>query len=476
MDEAIVDSMCWIPLSWFSGRELSAVKRALSIQPLGMMGAAKKRDDEEEDPNSGPIVSYLTGRPGYIGVPVAFGVKLVARKGKADRLYFEDTEGQEKLEPARFPDPHHEKASPGQAEFIDGLLTAVKKYPVVLGEAATGSGKTVSSLYVAGKLGVSTLVIVPSKFLAVQWSREAKLHLGIPDEKIGFIEEGTATYKGKSIVFAVIHNLVQKRWSKNLLNYFGLVIIDEVHRVGARSFSKALPLFPSRYKLALTATPTRRDGCAPLFLNYFGEPRVVAKSEALACDCIVLHYVRTGKPYDAKIPRSVLLNIVSLSSERNKLIVKWIMKMYHKDRKGILVVSDRVEHLQLLMAMCHDAGVQEQEMGLFTRSYVDENGKRKQFTQADNDRVKNESLIIFATYGMMKEGVDIPRLDAGIEATPRSEGKQIIGRIRRPLPGKKRPVWVTIRDVCIPSFVRSCNARLHDYRTSNVQVIEYGKA
>lgn len=340
---------------------------------------------------------------------------------------------------------------------------------VANGIVVHNSGKTVVALRTAGKLGRTTLVIVPSKQLANQWTKEIQEHLGIPLRKIGRVEEGKAVWKNKSIVVAVIHNLVQKDWSPDFYEYFGFVIWDEAHRLGSRSFAESISMFPAKYKLALTATPHRKDGCADIFLFYFGKPSIVSKTPAMACDCFVIDYHKKGAGYSYGVPHGILLNLLASDKSRNVLILRKIMRLYERGRQ-ILVIGDRIDQLQRLQHQCIRAGVPEENAGLFTRQYIGENGKRKKAKQADLDEVLANARIIFATYSMMKEGIDVPRLDAGVEATPRSEGVQVIGRIRRPLPDKLRPRWLTIRDHSSPKLLRSTASRIRDYHGSNVTV------
>ena len=94
-------------------------------------------------------------------------------------------------------------------------------------------------------------------------------------------------------------------------------------------------------------------------------------------------------------------------------------------------------------------------------------------SDATLDRVKAEADYIFATYGMITEGIDIPRLDAGLDATPLGKATQITGRIRRPMPGKAMPIWITLRDLmCAKSmkwFDKRCRG-LPRYRCGGSRV------
>jgi superfamily II DNA or RNA helicase len=172
---------------------------------------------------------------------------------------------------------------------------------------------------------------------------------------------------------------------------------------------------------------------------------------------------------------------VTRDRERNERIVRFIKRMYDAGRQSV-VVGEKVDHLELLMAMSERIGVPKSAMGQFTSQRTvtkkvqagdrwQEVRKREKVKVHELERVKRDSQIIFATYGMMKEGIDIPRLDSGISVTPRSDATQLIGRIRRPYPGKKQPVlWVDIVDAKCGPFLGYYKARLAEYQESGAKV------
>lgn len=91
-------------------------------------------------------------------------------------------------------------------------------------------------------------------------------------------------------------------------------------------------------------------------------------------------------------------------------------------------------------------------------------------------RIKEHSRIIFATYGMLKEGKDIPRLDAGMDLTPRADGEQAIGRVRRIFPGAPNAVWYTLHDLSDNGLLEGLfRARVKDYGVAGAR-IEYHDA
>lgn len=408
-----------------------------------------------------------------VGVPMHFGLELARQKGL--KVTYQLCEGRP-IQVSSLPDPFHPNAAPNQEAFFSSTVEACRRSPAVLAEAPTGSGKTATACHVIGTFKRSTLVIVPSKELAANWRKELSLHLGLREEDMGIVEGNKCVYEGKAVTLAVIHNLVQKEFSAEFYDSFGILIWDECHRLGAESFSQSMGLFAARYRLGLTATPRRKDGAQALFLDYFGPPSVRAESEAMAAEVRVVnipHRLSSAQLSFCRTNES-LVKALSRAVYRNEELVKLIRVLYRNGR-NVLVISDKIKQLQSLMRLCAEGpqALPAPDMGLFTRTVYDRKKVRTQ-PQEYLDRVKAECRVIFTTYQMSKEGINIPRLDAGIDATPKADGVQCIGRIRRPVPGKKTPVWFTIRDVGLPLLENFTKARLRDYLTANVRIIDHG--
>jgi len=475
----------WFPQDYFSSVEAGVITSDLTFQPPAW--------GNEDEPD--PIVGYTLDElePAIaenIGLPVYYGLKTFQRKEgyetmaeafrnvddcRADGNPIEGAEGY-----AAKVTPRDEK----QSRFFDDLVREVGRRPVALAEAPTGSGKTIASLYAMLKLGGAGLAVVPNKHIAKQWKEAAIEIFGVPEDRVGTIREGKFDFVGKDITVAVIHNLVNKEAEDipdldAFKTQFRTVVADEVQNLGARSFSKVMSRVYARHQFAVSATPERRDGCEGLFLSQFGDPCVVHTGEAMDAKARVFPWGWNRgdrerlKELNAK-PLSVIKKIVQANEGRNKFIADKVARLYECDRQ-ILVISDEVKHLQALMGYCSEAGVEDEDMGLLTRTYYKEDGKKGTLTDEVLDEVKENCKVIFATYQMAKEGVDIPRLDAGIDAMPKASGTQVIGRIRRPLAGKPTPLWVTIVDKGIGVFERAARGRLRDYRESNVTIIEHGK-
>jgi hypothetical protein len=350
----------------------------------------------------------------------------------------------------RLPDPSSPLASAGQAEFMDKLLAAAKARYAVIGKAGTGNGKTVTGMWVASKLGGTTLIIAPSVAIAYNWKDELMLHLGLEEHEIGWVQSAKkCNFRGKKFVIVVLHSLAQCTYPPAFYRYFRTVIYDEVQDLGAEMFSRCMGRMLARYQIALSATPERKDGCTALFTNYFGADLVeAAEDPPMECIAKMVDYVLPFGP--GKFPQNpaIALSILAKLPTRNALIASWVNTLYKKKRI-ILVLSDRIDQLVHLREFVSETyGIPLWESCIYAAQEIVK-GRRVSIPDTElQRRKKRDSIrIYYATYGVFKKGENIPRLNAGVEATPRSDGKQPPGRIRRRLPGKPKPFWVSIRDV-----------------------------
>ena len=173
---------------------------------------------------------------------------------------------------------------------------------------------------------------------------------------------------------------------------------------------------------------------------------------------------------------------LSRDADRNGRIAGLIKKAYDGGRQGI-IVSESIKHLELLMGMCEGLGIPKDVMGQFTATKNvmkkvqagerwQEVTKKKAQKASVLESMKKESQLLFCSYGMIKEGIDIPRLDFGLAATPRTDGIQLIGRLRRPHEGKKSPVlWIDIVDKRCDRSLRYHKCRLKDYDKCDADVV-----
>ncbi len=138
-----------------------------------------------------------------------------------------------------------------QDEAIASWLRHQGRGHVVL---PTGAGKTVVALMAVARLGVRTLVVVPTIDLLHQWRAALASNLGYPLEEIGIIGGGKRTQRDLTVITYDSAAMPRRR-----LDGFGLLVVDEVHHLPARAYRSIAGKVNAPFRLGLSATPERSD-------------------------------------------------------------------------------------------------------------------------------------------------------------------------------------------------------------------------
>ncbi len=439
-----------IPVDALSSDQLDYLRQRLTITP-------KVRFKTTETPE--PIQTFRVV-DGYIQVPIQFGLAFLKRIGRF--VVRDDTsKGLPIAEPSKLPDPTHPEAPKGQKKVFKKALRRAQSPSLsdrtFLLRADTGVGKTVIGLYVAATLKTSFAVVVHEKGLARQWIRDAKKHLGYTDSDIGLIGDGKKDWEDKKMVVVIVHNIISGV-NEKLRDAFGLVIWDEVHTVGARGFSKSLHAFNPRVRIGLSATMYRKDGCEDMFFNHFGQVAIDVKMPAIPYWCKEVQYTGwygrevfkpSGDATECDIPIARMISILAKDKDRNRFIMDLVKTCFTRGRY-ILVVGSRLEQFDKLQLIAKQIGIPKESVGKIVGGMDD----------GEVVFVSQNCRVIFATYQKGRAALNIPRIDTIIDATPESDSVQLVGRARRFLPDKPKPVFFTIRDVGVAQFDRMFFARI----------------
>ena len=331
-------------------------------------------------------------------------------------------------------------------------------------QAGTGTGKTWVGLALAAALGVPTLVVCTKDDLVTQWRQRILQHTDVPASKIGRIQQDVCDVYGKSIVIASLKSLaIPDRYPPAIRSLFGFVIYDEVHRLGADTFQAVCRMFPSWWRLGLSATPQRQDGKEITFFANIGPIRVIGESIPMSPK--VLRYVsdwkcprirqkdkQTGETKLVRLPHMPgkaghVLKYLLRDQDRNRLIV-WMMKKCWENKRNTVIFSSSIDHLELLRDLGVKAGIPRKAFGEYY-------GSAKE-AALDAAAV---CPIVLATPGKAGDGTDKPWWDACILASPFANIAQIVGRVVREYPDKLQPVVFDVCDRDSPVFAGYENKR-----------------
>jgi superfamily II DNA or RNA helicase len=339
-----------------------------------------------------------------------------------------------------------------QAEVITKSLDLLKNNVDHIVEAPTGFGKTYVGASVAGQLGQATLIVVTKNDLVQPWKTTLTNLLGVDPKEIGHVQQNKCKFEGCKFVVAMIQSLVCREYPQEFYDAFGLVIFDEVHRLGAEYFAQACGLFRARHRLGLSATPTRKDGRTKLFEAHIGPVMVKGTWVPMSPKILVK---KTGWKVP-KVPRrdengqwksmpmevipgrmANVYKAIAADVERNRTIADMAAQAVQSGRY-VLILSDLLEgHLNPLFHYVVEAGVPGELIGFYHGT-----AKKPELERAKSKKVR----VVLATYHMTSEGTDVPHWDTLIMATPRSDVKQSIGRVLRTAEDKKQPVVFDLRD------------------------------
>lgn len=321
------------------------------------------------------------------------------------------------------------------------VCEAVKKgNGVIIGKC--GSGKTQVGIALIQKLAQKTLWITHTHELLKQSKDRYIQYFGV--DGVAEITAGKVDI-GSKITFATVQTLSNVDLS-NYADTWNVVIVDECHRlcgspVSITMFYKVLSSLKARHKFGLTATSHRSDGLIKTMYLTLGDVAHEIPSEAVADKTmkasvnvvnVDFELSRECLDTDGTVIFAKAVNQIAFDETRNGIIAENI-----KQCKGhsCLVLSDRLDQLRTLKELVGH-GV------MIDGTMTSKNGKVAREHATDNMRSGKET-VLYASYNLAKEGLDIPILSRLFMTTPKKDLAvviQSVGRIERTFAGKTEAI------------------------------------
>lgn len=295
----------------------------------------------------------------------------------------------------------------------------------------TGYGKTTCALKLVSLLKKKTLIVVNKDVLLHQWKDRIKQFL--PEASIGIIKQSKIDIEGKDVVISMLQSLSLREYN---LTSFGFVCVDECHHIPSKLFSNSMFQICPKYLLGLSATPFRKDGLTQILWWFM--KRISFSIERELNENTEIEVIHYKDSFDDNVPFTQLVNKLTEDTERTHIIIDKIKELQTQNRK-IIVLSDRREHCKYMQQHVENSGL-----------YL---GGMKKFDLDENE--KNCS-VLFGTYSLAAEGLDIPSLDTLVLATPKTDVVQAVGRILRETPGKVNNPYVVdiVDESCTKQFYK----------------------
>ena len=313
---------------------------------------------------------------------------------------------------------------PEQQVMVDSFFRINDRVRSGLFQAPCGWGKTFVACNLIARSGKPTLILVHTKLLFRQWLEE--LEKQIPGVPIGKIGDGLLDIR--EITVGIYKSVI------NNINYlhdnFSLLIVDEAHLCPADMFSQAVNSINCRAKIAITATPRRKDGKHIVLDDYFTSFKSYAEDPRVLAIPMVEIYQTDIKfsLLDPKRDWSRQTNKLASNSQLKSLIKDQAYEKVSKNR-CILILGERIEWLKDLNSMLPQSVLLIGETSEEQRKEVLEN-------------VGTKYKIVLTTK-LFDEGISCHRLDTIFLVFPSNNPvklEQRIGRIIREHPDKERPL------------------------------------
>ncbi len=349
-----------------------------------------------------------------------------------------------------------------QRSMISHLLTTDRG----IIQAPPASGKTAVCIYAVAERKKKTFVLVHKDSLADQWKgpgiEKKSGFLDFTDLKENDIARLTSSTFEKDLKKPIIICTAQmflsllKRHRLEFLTTLkdaniGIFIADEVHTsVGAPQFSECSIHIPARVIVGLSATPYRFDGNEDIIRYHLGEVFIPEGERKILPAKVTIILMNFGIPAKSKgyiywggeFQRSRYLTQLK-KADKMINVCKTLLTKFTSEDRDIIFMSERVKFIDELY------------------DWLPYDNKSKFYKSSKLEEL--EYKVTFSTPGKIRDGVDAPKKDCLILTSPISNIEQMIGRIERPLPGKKQLIIVDMVDIAFPRIASTVSSRIRFY-------------
>lgn len=324
----------------------------------------------------------------------------------------------------------------------------------------TGKGKSILGLYLARKTSQRALIVVHKDDLVTGWIKDAKLVFGLRQKQVGVIKAGQFNI-GEQLTVATVQTLAKMdRVQMNFLRkQFGMIIVDEFHHSAAKIY-EIVANFPAKYRLGLTATPSRNDGLTDALHLYFGKVAyeykdvggdedimpvtVKIRNVTIRPEIKTEEYWETDEETGEKVKKNKPIRIHDVrantlyNQEYLYQLCTDIITEYENNKSCIVFTHER-DHIDIIEQALIERGIPSNRVQQYVGGSSSKSAKDAALKRAETKKV----LVTIATFHIATEGTNVKAWERGFLASSIANANdtiQAIGRIRRIKAGKKDAV------------------------------------
>lgn len=320
--------------------------------------------------------------------------------------------------------------------YQEKAVTNMLRHPYGILQSRPASGKTIMGIAMIARRGRRALWLAHTKDLVDQAYTQAKKYL---DKSLLKVSTEGKVKIGTGITFATVQTMANFVGLERYKNYFDIVIVDECHRVCTSAtsvgmFYKVVNTLAAPYKYGLSATVHRADGMIGATFAILGNVTYEVPFEDVEHQVmpVSVEAIYTNVGYndcfldaDGTMVYAKYINYLAENVHRNNIAAEMLAHETHPT----LVLTDRLSQSETLF----------KAIGREDARVITGKTKREVRQAALEDMREGRANILFASYNLAKEGLDIPRLSRLYMLTPHRDSaviEQAIGRIARMYEGK----------------------------------------
>lgn len=352
------------------------------------------------------------------------------------------------------------------------LAQALLEKPYGILEAATGAGKTMIGASLIAQVKKSALILVPSTTILREWFKtlnevlsfgnSAGISSKVYPGEIGVLQGSINTLTGR-VDIAMIPSLEKKEDLAALVSGYGLVLVDECHHAGAKSYQKVLNVLSASRVYGLSATPQRTDGLSRLMHGQLGQVAAsfTPQDQMKGQDFKRRIYPRMTRFLASPESEGDFMRLLQEAAHhplRNAQIAADVKEALLQGRNG-LILTRLVEHARVLARLLSDCG---KEVLVFAGDPAQSQANARRLAEIEDP----SQVLLIGTEKSLGEGFNFPALDTLFLALPMKSAtivSQALGRVHRSNDGKQSALVYDYADVHVPMLERMYRHRLGEY-------------
>ena len=311
--------------------------------------------------------------------------------------------------------------------------------------SATGTGKTYFSAFDAQRVNPKRLLFVVHRENITRAALRSYRSIFGPNVEMGVLSGNSKVFHAR-FVFATVQTLSKEETlAKFSPDEFEYIVIDEVHRSGAKSYEKILNYFKPKFLLGMSATPERTDGYdiyKTFDYNIAYEIRLNrALEENMLCP---FHYYGVSElEIDGQIvSEKTAFNQLVCEERVERIIEKAKLYGWDKGRVKGLVFCSTVNEARELSRQFNCRGYKT--LALDGSSSEDE--RERAIKALEKDETDDTYLDYIFTVDIFNEGVDIPSVNQIIMLRPTQSAIVFIQQLGRGLRKSQDKEYVVVID------------------------------